>query len=42
MPALGVQDFRLIASRRSWMSATGFRKADAEPLTVETMIVALK
>jgi hypothetical protein len=27
----------------SWMSATGFRKADVEPLTVDqTMIVVLK
>ena len=31
------------AECRSWMLATGFRKADAEPLTVDqTMIVALK
>jgi hypothetical protein len=31
------------AEWRSWMSATGFRKADVEPLTVDqTMIVVLK
>jgi hypothetical protein len=31
------------AECRSWMSATGFRKADVEPLTVDqTMIVGLK
>jgi O-methyltransferase domain/Dimerisation domain len=31
------------AECRSWMSATGFRKTDVEPLTVDqTMIVALK
>ena len=29
--------------RRAWMEATGFRKMDVKPLTVDqTMIVALK
>jgi hypothetical protein len=31
------------AECRAWMEATGFRKMDVEPLTVDqTMIVALK